>query len=281
MALDDEEKRKRYLASQKKYRSSQKFKDTRKRYERGEYYREAKRKLAERTRGEDYLEYQREYRRTDGYRESIQKYRSSDKYLERFDMAYHYTEFVDDNKNNIVPKSYKQKNEEKQMIDFTDEFINELCDEWVDWLESATYTNDSSCVVFRKEIPRTTYFQFLKYYKDKTDTRVSVTQLEKEYNSNELLRKRMGEIDMIYEQLLEMYMANGKINALASRLMLTNKYKDRWSDVRKNINETTIEKIVWNETLYVDAQIIEPSQLPPVTPRLDASNDDDFDFEDM
>ncbi len=281
MAMSNEQRKEREKEYQKKYRSSQKFKDTRKRYERSDYYREAKRQLAERTRGEEYLDYQREYRQTDNYRESIQKYRSSDKYLERFDMAYHYTEFIDDGLNNTVPKSYKQKKEQKQMIEFTDEFITDFCDEFIDWLESATYTNDSGCVVFRKEIPRTTYFQFLKHYKDKTGVRVSIAQLEKEYNSNELLRERMSEIDMMFEQLLEMYMANGKITALASRLMLTNKYKERWSDVRKNINETTIEKIVWNETLYVDAHVIEPSQLPPATPRLNTSNEDDFDFEDM
>lgn len=279
MAMSDEQKKEREKEYQKKYRSSDKFKATRKRYEQSDYYKEYKRELAEKTRGENYLDYQREYRKSDEYRESLQKYRESDKYRERFDMAYHYTEFIDDGLNNTVPKSYKQKKEQKQMIEFTDEFITDFCDEFIDWLESATYTNDSSCVVFRKEIPRTTYFQFLKHYKDKTSVRVSITQLENEYNTNELFRKRMCEIDTMFEQLLEMYMANGKINALASKFMFTNKYKERWADVRKNVNETTIEKIVWNETLYVDAHVIEPQQLPPATPRLNTSND--FEFEDM
>ncbi|KAA5534317.1 hypothetical protein [Paenimyroides baculatum] len=236
-----------------------------------------------------FIEYNKKYRETEGYKNSIKKYQSSEKYQSRLTTAYKFygemvTEFLDDGNNNeIEPIEIEpiQENEDNTMKNiFTDEFINSLCDEWIEWLESATYLNSSSCVVFRKEIPRSNYFQFLIHYKQKNGVRVSLADLEKEFLKNELLRDRLYEIDLMYEQLLEMYMTSGKINAIASKFMFTNKYRDKWQDISHKNTTTTIEKIVWNENLYIDAQVVEDKQLPPSPPKLTESNED-FDFEDL
>lgn len=285
MALSEEEERKeRARLSQYRYNQSEKGKARNKRYEQTANSKAYRKKYREEN-SEYFKNYQEKYQQTDKYRESIKKYQSSDKYREtvkryeerKREQKNFHTEFIDDGKNNTTTRAYKaRKKDNYDMIDFTDDFINELCDEWLEWLESATYTNDSSCVVFRKEIPRTTYFQFFNYYKQKFNKRISVWDLEREYQTNQLLRERMAEIDLIYEQLLEMYMTNGKINAVSAKFMFTNKYKDKWSDVKKNVNETTIERITWNETLWVDAQVVEPQQLNSKSSS--KKDDEDFDF---
>lgn len=148
----------------------------------------------------------------------------------------------------------KTRKKEYLPADFTDSVIDEFTDAWIEWLEEAYFEDKDGNLILKHESPRTSYLTFLIKYNKTSTKRVTLTLLETLFEHNVYFNEKMHEVDLMYMNLLDSYFSAGKVSSTAGKFLFTNKFKELggWSDTKEIKSHSLVEKIVWNETAYVD-----------------------------
>lgn len=159
----------------------------------------------------------------------------------------------------IIIIKEKEKIKEMKEVKFTKKFMEEFFTEWFKWLKDATFIEGGN-ELFKGEIPRTTYDQFLRHYERLTGHDIWLSQLENEFKTNDRFISYMVEIDKRYESLLEMYATNKRIDGGVVKFMFTNKYT-HWTDTKRVVNQNIIEKFVWEEKSWEDKLLLDAQEV--------------------